>query len=147
MRLADAGHQRLQRRKFIVAGAQAVARLTGVDRVGTEIESGVHLGERAGGKQEFWGAEHDRGISGKSGGGRNYTKAHRARAGAPERRQPEIRRGRLQRNVGEFPIQMFGDGVRVDDFTRSGVAQREHADYFCVGGKNRQMPEAAFLHQ
>ncbi len=56
MRLADADLDLLQA-EFVVARAQAVARLAGVDRVGAEVVGGAHLVERAGGQQQFGGFE------------------------------------------------------------------------------------------
>jgi len=41
--------------KFIVARAQAVARLSGVDGVGAKIEGGAHALKRAGGQKKFGG--------------------------------------------------------------------------------------------
>ena len=49
--------------EFVVARAQAVARLAGVDGVGTKVVGGAHLVERAGRQQQFGGFEgHDGAI-------------------------------------------------------------------------------------
>jgi len=53
MRLADPGGEHLVAREIIIAYAQAVARLARIHGIGAEVESVVHLGERAGGQQSF----------------------------------------------------------------------------------------------
>ncbi len=54
--LAEAGEVA----ELVVAHAQRVARLAGVDRVGAEGEGGAHHRERAGGCEEFGGGRHSR---------------------------------------------------------------------------------------
>ena len=58
----DAFAQFGQRAEFVVAHAQAVARLAGVDGVGAKIEGGAHHFKRAGGGEQF-GAVRGRGHS------------------------------------------------------------------------------------
>ncbi len=65
--------------ELVVARAQAVARLAGVDGVGAEVVGGAHALQRAGGEQEFGGFEVHPRIVRQSGGGPGACRSRRRR--------------------------------------------------------------------
>ena len=60
VRLVDSFLQRGNGAEFVVAHAQAVTRLAGVNRVGAEGEGGPHHFERTGGGEEFGRLGHSK---------------------------------------------------------------------------------------
>ena len=60
MRFGNSVAEFFQRAELVVAHAQAVARLAGVDRIGAKIEGRAHHVERAGGGEQFGRLAHSR---------------------------------------------------------------------------------------
>ena len=60
MGLGNCAAQRLQIAEFVIAHAQAVARLTGIDGVGTEGKRSAHHGERSCRSEKFGSLTHSK---------------------------------------------------------------------------------------